>query len=202
MSSGSMRSEDISGADTPGTPQIVTAVITHLVKPDQIDAYEQWLRDISAVSRTFEGHSGVSFLRPHDPAHPEYAIILKFNCYRNLKRWMDSPERQTWLERAQPLVQKEQNIKVLTGCETWFTLPGKTAQQPPKRYKMAILTSAAVFLVSQIIGRLLGPVLPLPPLLKSLVFATLTVFALVYVVMPRVTRLFYRWLYPRSRTTG
>ncbi|MEL6135815.1 MAG: antibiotic biosynthesis monooxygenase [Cyanobacteria bacterium J06626_23] len=182
--------------DTAETPQTVTAVITHLVKPDQVVAYEQWLRDVSAVAQTFAGHAGVSFVRPPNPTHSEYAIILKFDCYQNLKQWMDSPVRQQWIDKVQPLVQREQDVQVLTGLETWFTLPGRLVQQPPKRYKMAILTALAVFVVSQIISRLLGPLVPLPPLLRSLVFVTITVFALTYVVMPRVTRLFYRWLYP------
>ena len=179
--------------------QQVTAVISHAVKPERQQEYEQWLRDVSAVAQQFEGHCGVNFIRPQDPTSSEYAIILKFDSYRNLKQWMDSPVRQRWIEKAQPLVQRDQDVQILTGFETWFTLPGKLVKQPPKRYKMAILTSLAVFVVAQLIGYVIGPLLqPLPALLRALISVVLTVFLLTYVVMPRLTRLFYRWLYPKA----
>ncbi len=183
--------------------QHVTAVISHLVKPEHVSAYEKWLRDVSVVAQQFEGHCGVSFVRPQDETYPEYAIILKFDRYQNLKRWMESPIRKRWLEKAQPLVQKDQDVQVLTGFETWFTLPGKLVKQPPKRYKMAILTALAVFIVSQILSRTLGLLLTdLPSLLRAFILTTLTVFSLVYVVMPRITRLFYRWLYPHVQSAS
>ena len=116
----------------------VTAVISHLVKLTQTAAYEQWLRDISAVAQQFEGHCGVDFIQPQDSTYPEYAIILKFDSYQNLKQWMDSPVRQKWLDKAQPLVQQDQTVKLV--------------KQPPKRYKMAILTTLSVFTVAQILG--------------------------------------------------
>lgn len=178
--------------------QLVTAVIYHLVKPGQEQAYEQWLRDVSAVAQQFSGHAGVSFVRPTDLSHPEYTIILKFDCSQNLKAWMDSPIRQQWMEKVKPLVQKDQSVQVLTGLETWFTLPGKLVQRPPKRYKMAILTTLGVFAVAQVLGLMVAPRLTsLDPLLRSFLLTIVNVFVLTYVVMPRVTRLFYSWLYPK-----
>jgi hypothetical protein len=179
--------------------QIVTAAITHLVKPGREQEYERWLHDISDVAQQFEGHAGVSFIRPQDAAYPEYAIVLKFDCYKHLKQWLDSPVRQRWIDKVKPLVQQDQNVQILTGLETWFTLPGKLVQHPPKRYKMAILTALTVFAVAQFLGAIVAPgLIVLPPLLRSFVLTVLTVFCLTYLVMPRITRLFYRWLYPKS----
>ena len=183
---------------TENDKQQVTAVIAHTVKPGRTKEYEQWLHDVSAVAQQFEGHSGVSFVRPQDFTNPEYAIILKFDCYKHLKQWLDSPERQRWLDKVKALIQKDETVQTLTGLETWFTLPGRLVQHPPKRYKMAILTSLSVFVIAQLMGRLFGPMMQaLPELLRSLILTTATVFLLTYLVMPRVTRLFYRWLYPK-----
>lgn len=183
--------------------QQVTAVIAHTVKSGREKDYEQWLHDISAVAQQFEGHAGVSFIRPQDSTNPEYAIILRFDRYRNLKQWLDSPERQRWIDKVKDLIQKDEAVQTLTGLETWFTLPGRLVQQPPKRYKMAILTSLSVFILSQIVARLFGPVVRvLPELLRSLIIVTIVVFSLTYLVMPRVTRLFYRWLYPKRKRTS
>jgi uncharacterized protein len=179
--------------------QLVTAVISHLVKPGQEQAYEQWLHDISGVAQQFTGHAGVDFVRPADASHPEYAIILKFDCYQHLKAWIDSPIRERWIEKVAPLVQSEQNVQVLTGLETWFTLPGKLVQQPPKRYKMVVLSALAVFIIAQGSGLVLAPALTsLYPLLRAFVLTVFNVWILTYIVMPRVTRLFYRWLYPKN----
>jgi uncharacterized protein len=179
--------------------QIVTAVICHLVKSGQESAYEQWLHDVSLVAQQFPGHAGVSFVRPADASYPEYVVILKFDCYQHLKAWLDSPIRQRWIDRVKPLVESDQKVQILTGLETWFTLPGKLVQRPPKRYKMAVLTAIAVFAVAQSLGLLLAPsLISLTPLVRSFVLTVITVFILTYVVMPRLTRLFYRWLYPKS----
>jgi uncharacterized protein len=180
--------------------QLVTAVIYHLVKLGREEVYEQWLHDISAVAQQFSGHAGVNFVRPTDLSHPEYTIILKFDCSQHLKAWMDSPIRQQWMEKVKPLVQKDQSVQVLTGLETWFTLPGKLVQRPPKRYKMAILSILGVFAVAQVLGLMVAPALTsLSPLLRSFLLTIVNVFVLTYVVMPRITRLFYGWLYPKHR---
>ncbi len=177
----------------------ITVVISHLVKPGYEEPYERWQKGISAAARQFEGHLGASFLRPTNPAYPEYVIIVKFDCYRHLKEWLESPIRQIWIEKSAPLVQEDQKLQVMTGLETWFTLPNRPNQVPPKRYKMAILTTLAVFSVSQFLYFVLaGLLVGLMPLVKSFLVVGLTVFVLTYVVMPRITRLCYTWLYPKS----
>lgn len=125
-------------------------------------------------------------------------IVLKFDRYTHLKQWLESDVRRQWIEKAKPLVVQDQTIEILTGLETWFTLPGKPLQPPPARYKMVLLTGTAVFVMSMLVRALLGPLLNRLPLwLSSLVAAFIVVALLTYVVMPRLTRLFYRWLYPR-----
>ncbi|MCL1473509.1 hypothetical protein [Argonema antarcticum] len=59
----------------------VTAVISHVVRPGREQGYEAWFHGIAADARTFKGHLGVSTIRPHHHAHPEYVVILKFDCY-------------------------------------------------------------------------------------------------------------------------
>ncbi|MEO1149082.1 MAG: antibiotic biosynthesis monooxygenase, partial [Cyanobacteria bacterium J06638_22] len=66
------------------------------------------------------------------------------------------------------------------------------------RYKMAILTTFAVFIAVNLFNPILLPLLNqfLPRLLASLVVTYLVVLLLTYGVMPRLTKLFRRWLYP------
>jgi uncharacterized protein len=57
-------------------------------------AYEQWVQGISQVARQFDGHLGLSILRPSPGVRREYVSILKFDRYDNLKAWMESAARQ------------------------------------------------------------------------------------------------------------
>ncbi|WP_404790690.1 antibiotic biosynthesis monooxygenase [Altericista sp. CCNU0014] len=178
----------------------VTAVISHVVRPGREHGYEAWFHGIAADARKFKGYLGVSAIHPQDHAHPEYVVILKFDCYDNLKIWLESDVRRDWIERLQPLIERPEDIQTLTGLEVWFTLPDKPMTAPPPRYKMSILTALAVFAVSQVLGLVLTPALiDLHFLVRSFVLTMVTVFILTYLVMPRVTRLFYGWLYPKRR---
>lgn len=174
----------------------VTAVISHIVRPGREQGYEEWFRGIAADARTFKGHLGVSAIRPRDHAHPEYVVILKFDHYNNLKTWLESEVRQEWIERLQPLIEKPEAIQTLTGLETWFSLPNQPLKSPP-RYKMALVTWLGVFVTLAVLSRLLSPILSgLPILLNQLITTGLVVLVLTYLVMPRLTKLFKKWLYP------
>ena len=177
--------------------QPVTAVISQRVKRNREADYERWMQGISTVARQFPGHNGVTVIRPEAGICVDYVIILKFDCYANLKRWLDSEERQHWLEKAKPLVVNAEEVKILTGFETWFTIPRRSPQPPPPRYKMAILTTFAVFGAVNLVNPLLLPLLDgWPQWLGSLISTYVVVLLLTYLVMPRLTKLFYRWLYP------
>jgi uncharacterized protein len=178
--------------------QQVTAVISHYIRPGRESGYEEWLQGISQIARQFEGHNGVTILRPQPNSRAEYVIILRFNNYHNLCRWLESPERQEWMERVKPLTQKPENVQFLTGLEALVSLPN-IASPPPPQYKTAFVTWIGVFICVSILGYFLAPYLVgLPYLLRQAVMTGLVVLLLAYVVMPRLTRLFHKWLYSSS----
>ncbi|MDJ0675079.1 MAG: antibiotic biosynthesis monooxygenase [Calothrix sp. MO_167.B42] len=175
--------------------QQVTAVISHYVRPGRESGYEEWLQDISQVARQFEGHNGVTILKPQPGTRPEYVIILRFNSYKNLCRWMRSRERKECIDRAKPLIEKPENVQILTGLEALVSLPNNASPPPPK-YKTAFVTWIGVFVCASTLGYLLGPYLvALPYLLRQAIMTGVVVVLLAYVVMPRLTRLFYKWLH-------
>jgi uncharacterized protein len=179
--------------------QQVTAIISHVVRPGREQGYEEWLHGIIAAAKKFNGHRGVSIIRPYDHSYPEYVAILRFDRYTNLKQWLESDVRREWIERLQPLIEKPEAVQTLTGLETWFTLPNKPLKSPPPRYKMALVTWLGVFATLSILSRLLAPFLSqLPILLNQLITTGLVVGLLTYLIMPRLTQLFHQWLYPAS----
>ncbi|MDJ0589839.1 MAG: hypothetical protein QNJ72_07555 [Pleurocapsa sp. MO_226.B13] len=175
--------------------QQVTAVISHYIRPGREQGYEEWLKGISQTARQFEGHNGVTILRPQPGFRKEYVIILRFDKYKNLCQWMRSPERQEWIERAKPLTEKPEDVQILTGLEALVSLPN-TASPPPPKYKTAFVTWIGVFVCVSILGYFLAPYLTgLPYLLRQAIMTGLVVILLAYVVMPRLTRWFHSWLH-------
>ncbi len=174
----------------------VTAIISHVVRSGREQGYEEWFHGIATDARKFPGHLGVSAIRPREHDRPEYVVILKFDRYDNLKQWLESDTRRQWLERLQPLIEKPESVQTLTGLETWFTLSSKPIKSPPPRYKMALVTWLGVFITLAIVSRLLAPLLSrLPVLLNQFITTGLVVALLTYLIMPRLTQLFRKWLY-------
>ncbi|MGL5944205.1 MAG: antibiotic biosynthesis monooxygenase [Waterburya sp.] len=176
--------------------QQVTAIISHYIRPSREAGYEEWLKGISGVAKQFKGHNGVTIIRPQPGSRTEYVVILRFDRYENLCQWMQSPERQEWIERAKPLIEKPEHVEILTGLEPLVSLPNTTSLPPPK-YKTAFVTWIGVFLCVSVLSHFLAPYLiSFPYLLRQAIMTALVVLLLAYVVMPRLTRLFHSWLYP------
>ncbi|BAU65452.1 hypothetical protein STA3757_28380 [Stanieria sp. NIES-3757] len=178
----------------------VTVVISRRVKPGCEEAFEKFISGITAASMTFEGHLGANIFRPSTPGDTEYRIIFKFDRKSNLERWQKSECCRQWLARADSLILGQPVVEVITGLETWFTIPLSKPIVPPPRHKMAVVTLVAIFPLIQIVNMAIAPWFKsFPPLLSSLILTALIVLLMTYVVMPRMTLLFTRWLYPQTK---
>jgi antibiotic biosynthesis monooxygenase (ABM) superfamily enzyme len=185
---------------SPGDDPPVTAVASRQVKPGREREFEEWVSGILAAANKFPGYLGSEVLRPSAPDDNDYKIIFRFDHASNLQAWENSEERQRWLDQSRPLLQEKEKVHVLSGLETWFTLPSKPGEPAPPRYKMAIVTWLAVFPVVAVIFSLFGQWLNLlPTLLRTLVFTLVMITLMTYVIMPRMTRLFSFWLYPERK---
>ncbi len=192
----SIEHRDPIGADDPP----VTAVVSRRVKPGREEEFEEWVAGITGAAAGYPGYLGSNIFRPSSPNDNEYQVVFSFDHASNMKRWQNSEERRRWNEGARDLIQEEPKVRVLTGLETWFTLPSREGEPPPPRHKMAIVTWLAVFPLATVLFMVLNPLLgEFPVVLRTLVFTLLMVALMTYVVMPRVTRLFSFWLYPKKK---
>jgi antibiotic biosynthesis monooxygenase (ABM) superfamily enzyme len=90
--------------------------------------------------------------------------------------------------------------QVRSGLETWFTLPGvPMPAKPPANWKMAIVTWVALLPLVIALAYIFAP-FRLPFLVEVSLSTAIPVSLLTWVVMPALTRLLYRWLYPETRT--
>jgi uncharacterized protein len=178
----------------------VTATVTRRVKPGHEAAYEQFLAGINGAAKAFPGYLGEEVFRPAGGAGGEYRIVYRFDAPAHLRAWLDSPQRAAWLARAEPHVAGPLRTQYLTGLESWFTLPAQPGVPPPPPYKMAILTWVTIVPLITLAVLASAPLIGPWPLVPRLAVTTaVTVAVMTWVVMPRVTRLLRRWLYPGRR---
>jgi uncharacterized protein len=175
----------------------VTTTVTRRVKPGHEAAYEDFLRGIIAAASGFEGHLGVEVFRPSAAGEGDYRIVYRFDTAEHLQAWLDSDAHTGWLQRAEPHVLGPVRTQFVTGLESWFTVPSTPALAPPPPYKMALVTWLTIFPLITGVVIAIGPVVAGLPLVARLAVTTaITVPLMTWVVMPRVTRVLYRWLYP------
>ena len=176
----------------------VTAVITHQVRPGREAGHEEWIKGIAADARLFAGYLGAQILRPELGVSPDHVIVVQFDTCQHLEAWLQSDVRRNWVERARPLIEEQESIKVLTGLEPWFQLPGQPVQPTPRRYKQAILVWIGVAGLSLPVSPLVNTLLSfLPEIIRSLVSMGITILLLSYWVMPFMTRSFRTWLFSK-----
>jgi hypothetical protein len=94
----------------------------------------------TVTRRVKPGHGAADeAFRPTPGQGGEYRTVYRYDSAAHLQAWMDSPEPAAWLERTEPHVARPMRTQILTGLESWFTLPTQPGVPPPP-YKMALVT--------------------------------------------------------------
>ncbi len=178
----------------------VTVCISRRVRPGCEDQFEEVMREMLTAALRAPGHLGASVFRPTADTNSEYRVVFKFDRKSSLQAWEDSVERRTCLTRMESLLAAPSHRADVTGLEAWFTLPGEPRPNFPSRHRMAVVTWLGVYLVGMVFAVTLSPLLaPLPIWLRVLIHSSCFVPVMLYGVLPRLTILFRRFLYPSSR---
>ena len=182
-------------AEPPGDP--ITVVRIHYVQQGCEARFEtefnRYLQEFTAIP----GNLGLFIFRPGKYHDGVYRVVYKFASRTELDRWHTSPTYLEWIETEKKLTIAPPATKEITGLETWFTLPGQNVVKPPTKVRQAVVTWFAVLPVSIFISLATGPFLDDAPfLIQKMVFVTLLVSLLTWVVMPVVSRIAAPFLYP------
>ena len=182
-------------AASPDTP--ITVVRIHYVKEGCEPQFEAELKKHMDEFTAIPANLGISIFRPGLHHDGVYRVVYKFASRTELDRWHASPTYLAWMKIETALTIAPPRTEVLTGLETWFTLPGQNILKPPTKARQAAVTWIAALPVSIIISLITGPFLDSQPfLVQKVVFVTLLVVLLTWIVMPFASRLFARWLFP------
>ena len=181
------------------TEQGATAVITHRVCNDKHDSYESWLNEIGPVCKSYPGHLDLQIIRPIASLTSTYTVIIRFDTAEHLHDWIYSLDRKRLIDKVRPLLAKDDDFFIRTGLDFWFAPEGARAKVPV-RWKQFLITWSAIyplvlsvpFSLIQLLHRI-G--VPQNRYLITLIASGIIVFLMVYIIMPRYTRLVQRWLF-------
>jgi hypothetical protein len=181
----------------------VTVVVTRRVKAGHEEAYEQWLERLIGEARRMPGYLGTNVQRPGATGPREYTSVYRFESVAHLQAFEQSEARIRLLSEVVPHVEADAVWKSFTGLEFWFSAPPGTVVPQPVRWRMALVMITLVYVLVLTIGRLVALVIgDAPAQLRLLVTIAIEVCLLTYVIMPRLTPLIARWIYPSVKPTS
>jgi antibiotic biosynthesis monooxygenase (ABM) superfamily enzyme len=173
----------------------VTVVVSRTVFPGHERDYDEWVRRLVGAAKEARGNTGVTMLIPAPGKTGLYHVVLRFVDEESAHEWEDSYIRQKLSHEADAFSRRSR--QEATGLETWFSIPEHPELETPPRWKMAIVTFIAVYLVSIIIVPLQGLIFKEANFyLLNILTGALLVGILTWAVMPFFSRyVFRKWLY-------
>jgi uncharacterized protein len=169
--------------------------VARQVAPGRTEEFEEWSAELTRRAARFPGFLGAGLLRPGQVGEP-WHVVFRFASPAQLGEWERSAARAEHLAAADELVHAT-DVHRVTGLETWFALPGRTAPAPP-RWKMFVVSVVAIYVLQLVLNLLVGPFGWAMPLRVAAVTVGVT-FLMTWLVMPAVARMLQDWLYSRPR---
>jgi antibiotic biosynthesis monooxygenase (ABM) superfamily enzyme len=176
-------------------PEPVTVTVARLVAPGREAAFESWSEELTGAASRFPGFLGAGLLRPGHVGEP-WHVVFRFGDGAQLRAWEDSPERARLLAAGDDLVHGTEQYRV-SGLETWFALPGRTAPAPP-RWKMFAVSVVGIYVLQLVLNLVVEPLGLTVPLRVAIIAVAVTAL-MTWLVMPRAARLLQAWLYAPPR---
>jgi uncharacterized protein len=175
----------------------VTVTVARRVAPGREVDFEAFSSALTRAATAYPGFLGAGMLRPGHVGEP-WHVVFRFDSIANLRTWEVSPERAELLAAGEELVHST-DVHRVTGLETWFALPSRTAPAPP-RWKMFAVSVVGIYLLQLVLNLALQP-LKLPVALRVALVAVAVTALMTWLVMPRAARLLQDWLYAPPRRT-
>lgn len=173
----------------------VSTRISRMVPASKVARFEPLLHETITAARGFDGNLGVDVLRPDGGGL--YQIIFRYRSRAEHDAWMSSDTRRELVARIDELLEGAPTVEVRTvdGWEGWFVTPGYAPPAQPRRWKMAVVTLAALYPVLLAVISVLRPLTggwPFP--LSLLLTLGLVVSLMTWLIMPRLTVRLGSWL--------
>ncbi len=138
--------------DGPGTQQVVgggarqadplvTVVVTHRVKPEDVDEFLAWQERLRLAESAFQGFRGTELFRPVEGIQEEWTALYRYKTAEDLDRWLISEERKELLAEGEKFADYHSRT-IDNSFGSWFAFDEHGAEAPPPS---DIKTSVAVW---------------------------------------------------------
>ena len=183
--------------------QSVSAVISMQLNPGQEDAYRAWGQRIAAAQSHYPGFQGFRINPPIPGVQDDWVTILQFDNEPDLNGWMNSPERQRFLDEAKVFTAETHFRTVQSGFSQWFRVDGGPALAPVWKQNMLVLMGLypVVFLFGFFVQ---GPLLMRAwgwPFWLSLFAGNVVGTLILNWLVPWISKQFTWWLQPAGTET-
>lgn len=158
----------------------VSFIVQHKVIPGHEADYEAWLHRITLEAAKFRGHMGTQIARP------------------SADNWIHSQTRKNLVDEVSRDIAEPEKLKVKSGIDYWFTAVTE-GHKSPKVWKQWLTTVSVIWPLSMVLPLVLEHLFAAVPVLgtfgvRHFVSAMCMVGLLVWVIMPRYSRLLSKWL--------
>jgi antibiotic biosynthesis monooxygenase (ABM) superfamily enzyme len=180
-------------AEADRTP--VTAVSCIPVAPARLPAFRVLHERSVRMMRSMPGFVHAELFEPVPGVQEDAVVLLSFDTREHLDGWLRSDARKELVALQAEHLVGPRTVSVVRGFAGWFDTGRENEADDVVRWKSAVAVLLAIVPVSQLF---LGVRLWLLPDV-NVVFATLlgnvvSVAALTWVLMPRISRRLARWL--------
>ena len=175
----------------------VTVTVARRVAPGREGDFEDFSAALTRAATRYPGFLGAGMLRPGHVGEP-WHVVFRFDSIEHLRAWELSAERAELLATGEHLVDST-DVQRVTGLETWFALPSRTAPAPP-RWKMFAVSVVGIYVLQLLLNLVVQP-LGLPVAVRVALVAVAVTALMTWLVMPRAARLLQDWLYAPPRRT-
>jgi uncharacterized protein len=187
--------EQILGGTATPVDKLVTVVVTHRVRQEDVEAFLSWQERLRVAESKFHGFRGAELFRPIEGVQDEWTAMYRYDSAEDLNAWLASDERKQLLAEGE----KFHDFKLRTvdhSFGSWFAFDGEGNEAPPSDTKTSIAVWVGLYPTVMLLTLALSP-LKLPIWLGLLVGTLLSSFMISFVTMPYyVNPLLKRWLRP------
>jgi antibiotic biosynthesis monooxygenase (ABM) superfamily enzyme len=172
-------------------PDPVTAVASFRVLSGQEVAFERDYDVLIDLIEDFDGYLRAQLFPPVEGVQDETVIVFSFQSREQLDEWLDSDERRDGLAKLDEHIDGERQVNVVGGFGGWFSV----GERHVKTWKQAAVVLLALYPTVLALNELSSWLIPDVPYLLALFIGNAAGVAILsWILMPRLTRLFDRWL--------
>ncbi|WP_234341159.1 antibiotic biosynthesis monooxygenase [Streptomyces sp. NRRL S-1813] len=192
------------GSPAQPAPDVVTAVISHEVKPGSEQQFLAWQEKTLRAQEKAPGFMGSELFKPVEGVQEHWVVVFRFDSREHLDDWLDSDVRAKLLNEGSKYFISYDVRKVGSAFSGWFQFDHDKRGNAPPNWKQAMSVVLALYPTVMVLNLTVGvglEKLTIREYIGLFLSNVLSVSALTWLLMPIVNRVFAFWLVP-SRVAG